>query len=139
MVAAGVAGVLAGLVIGLAIGGGDDETDPLKGVRDARGSLQQAAGVLDIVTVEYAEGIDDGRVVSDPEYAGALRALDRSLELFSEGRPVLEYVNRAEAARIDHAFAELASAARDRADERDVVAQARALARALDGAVAPGR
>jgi hypothetical protein len=139
MVAAGFGGLAVGLVLGLALGSGEDDPDPLQGVREARSSLQRSADVLDIVTVEYAEGIEDGRVASEPEYQGARRALDRSFELFSEGRPVLVYVNRGEAARIDDAFGALRSAVRDRAAEPDVEARARALARALDGAIAPGQ
>jgi uncharacterized protein (DUF885 family) len=139
MVAAGVAGALVGLVIGLAIGGGDEDTDPLKGMRDARSSLQRAADVLDIVTVEYAQGVEDGRVASAPEYQGARDALARSRELYLDGRPVLQYVDAQAATRLDHAYQRLAGAATRRAPEQDIEAQARALARALDGALAPGR
>ena len=139
MVAAGVAGVAVGVVLGLALGGGDDDPDALQGVRDARSSLQRSADVLDIVTVEYAEGVEDGRVASEPEYAGSRRALDRSFELYSEGRPVLEYVDAGEATRIDHGFGGLRSDIGDRVDERRVEARARALARTLDEAIGPGQ
>ena len=139
MVAAGVAGVAVGVVLGLALGGGDDDSDPLQGVRDARSSLQRSANLLDIVAVEYAEGIEDGRVVSNPEHAGSRRAFDRSLELFSEARPVVEYVDAGQATRIDHGFAGLGSDLGDRVDERRVEARARALAGALEEAIGRGR
>jgi hypothetical protein len=138
LLAAGIAGILIGVGVGLVIAGGDDEGDPLTGVRDARNSLQRAAGVLDIVTVEYAEGVDDGRVVSEPEYEGARRAIARSGELYSDARPVLAYVNAERATRIDHAFRRLAQEASARVPEEALASDARALARSLENAIAPG-
>jgi hypothetical protein len=139
MVAAGIAGILIGIGIGLALGGGDDESDPLTGVRDARSSLQRAADVLDIVTIEYAEGVENGRVASAPEYQGARRAIERSRELYADARPVLAYVDAELAIRIDHAFQRLAQEASERVPEQVVESDARALARNLGNAIAPAR
>jgi hypothetical protein len=138
ILAAGIAGILIGVGVGLALGGGDDESDPLAGVRDARGSLQRSASVLDIVTVEYAEGVQDGRVVSAPEYQGARRAIARSRELYADARPVLVYVDAELATRIDDAFQRLAQEASARVPEEELAADARALARSLGNAIAPG-
>jgi hypothetical protein len=139
MIAAGIAGIAIGIGVGLALAGGDDETDPVTGLRDARNSLERAAGVLDIVTVEYAEGIDDGRVVSEPEYQGARRAIQRSRELYADARPVLAYVDADLATRIDHAFQRLAQEASARVSEQELESDARALARTLGSAIAPAR
>ena len=139
MLAAGIAGILIGTGLGLALGGGDDGRDPLTGVRDARSSLQRAAEVLDIVTVEYAEGVENGRVVSGPEYQGARRAIERSRELYADARPVLAYVDAEEATRIDHAYRELAGEAAARAPEQELESSARSLARTLSGAIAPAQ
>jgi hypothetical protein len=138
MLAAGIAGILIGVGVGLALGGGDDDSDPLAGVRDARSSLQQAAAVLDIVTVEYTEGVEDGRVASAPEYQGARRAIARSRELYADARPVLAYVDAELATRIDHAFQRLALEASARVPEEELASDARALARSLENAIAPG-
>jgi hypothetical protein len=139
MIAAGLAGIAIGIGVGLALAGGDDEGDPLTGLRDARNSLERSADVLDIVTVEYAEGIDDGRVVSEPEYQGARRAIQRSRELYADARPVLAYVDAELATRIDHAFQRLAQEASARVSEQELESDARALARTLGSAIAPAR
>jgi len=137
MLAAGVAGIVIGLGIGLAIGGGDEDSDPVQGVRDARSSLQRAAGVLDIVTVEYAEGVEDGRVVSEPEYRGAVSAIARSRELYGEARPVLAYFDAESATRLDHAYQRLAQGATARISEDGLRSEARQVAAALDRAIDP--
>jgi hypothetical protein len=135
MLAAGIAGVVVGLVLGLALGGGGEDTDSLSGVGDARSSFRQAATVLDIVPVEYGEGVENGRVTSQPEYRGAVGAIARSRALYGEGRPVLAYVDAAQATALDHAFIRLSSAATERVPEGEVARQARRLARALGGAI----
>jgi hypothetical protein len=132
MLAAAIAGVLVGLGLGLAIGGGDDEADPVSGLRDARGSLQRAVDVLEIVTVEYAEGVEGGRVTSDPEYQASRRAITRSRDLYAEARPVLAYIDPDDATRIDRAYARLARQAADRAPEQEVERGAQDLSAALD-------
>jgi hypothetical protein len=138
MLAAGAAGLLIGLGIGLALGSGDDDSDPVQGLRDARSSFGRASDVLGIVTVEYAEGVENGRVVSEPEYRGARGAIARSRELYLEGRPVLAYADAPLATRIDHAYPRLAAKALARAPEREVESDARRLARTLDSAIDPG-
>ena len=138
MIAAGAAGVLVGVAIGLAAGGGDEDTDPVQGVREARSSLQRAADVLGIVTVEYAEGVEGGRVVSAPEYRGAVSAIARSRDLYGEARPVLSYFDAEYATRLDHAYQRLARGAATRASEDDLESEARQVAAALDRAIDGG-
>ena len=138
MLAAGVAGILVGLAIGLAAGGGDEETDPLQGLRDARSALARAASLLDIVTIEYPQGVENGQVASGPEYQGAVRAIGRSRDLYGEARPVLAYESADLVARIDAAYRRLLQAANARAPEEPVTAQARRLAVVLEGALDGG-
>ena len=130
IVAAAMAGIVAGLLLGLALGG-DDESDPLSGVRDARSSLVRAAGVLEIVDVEYGQGIEDGRVVSAPEYRGASDAVRRSREHYAEARPVLAFIESDATARVDRAYEQLESAIAERVAQSDVDSQARALQQML--------
>ena len=89
--------------------------------------------------VEYAEGVEDGRVVSAPEYQGARDALARSRELYGDARPVLAFVDAAEATRVDHGYQRLSAAVAARAPEEDVESQADALAERMSTAPAPGR
>ena len=135
MLAALVAGALIGAGIGLALAGGDEDTDPLQGLRDARTSLGRAAAVLDIVPVEYAEGVAAGRVVRAAEYRGALSAITRSRDLYREARPVLAYAAPRQAARLDADYERLAGAAAARAPEQALESRARRLAAALKGAL----
>ena len=138
MLAAGVAGILVGLAIGLAAGGGDEDTDPVQGLRDARSSLTRAASLLDIVTVEYPQGVQNGEVASAPEYQGAVRAIGRSRNLYGEARPVLAYVSTDLVARTDAAYRRLREAANARAPAERVTAEARRLAAVLEGALDGG-
>jgi hypothetical protein len=134
MVAAATAGIAVGLAIGLALGG-DDQQDPLQGVRDARASLRQASGVLEVVPVEYAEGVQDGRLASEPEYQGARRAIERSRDLYGEARPVVAYIDAERATDLDHAYERLARAVAARAPTQDVELQAGELESALEQAL----
>jgi hypothetical protein len=138
LVAIGVAGILIGIGVGVALGGGDDEPDPVQGLRDARSSLGRAADVLEIVAVEYAEGVEDGRVVSAAEYDGARRAVARSRSLYGDARPVVAYASAVTATRLDHAFPRLARKVAARAPEEEVAADARRLAATMERAIAPG-
>ena len=134
MVAAATAGIAVGLAIGLALGG-DDEQDSLQGVRDARASLRQASGVLEVVPVEYAEGVQDGRLASEPEYQGARRAIERSRDLYGEARAVVAYIDPDIATDLDHAYERLARAIGARAPGKAVESQARGLGSALEQAL----
>jgi hypothetical protein len=138
MVAAATAGIAVGLVIGLALGG-DDEQDPLQGVRDARASLRRASGVLEVVPVEYAEGVKNGRVASAPEYQGARRAIGRSRDLYREARPVVSYIDAERATDLDHSYERLARAVAARTPENDMKSQALQLEAALEQALGADR
>ena len=78
-VAAAVA-LLAGGGIGYAIGaaGGDEEPSLAGAVAELRSDLQPIANGLELVPTEYAQGVRDGRVVSEPEYGAAKAAAARA-------------------------------------------------------------
>jgi hypothetical protein len=106
--AAAVGGALVGLVLGLALAGGDDEADPESAIRDTRSQVTQAAGLLDVTPVEYSEAVSDGRVRRPAEYRGARAALERSRALYLEARPVVVLIDPPAARDIDASYARLA-------------------------------
>ncbi|MEA2498766.1 MAG: hypothetical protein QOH26_1171 [Actinomycetota bacterium] len=83
-----VLGLIVGLIIGALIGRSDP--DPSESVSLIRTSLLSAAGSLDVATVEYQESVEDGAVVSRPEYDGALDAIRSSRGSFEEVRTAVE-------------------------------------------------
>ncbi len=98
IVLAAVVGLLIGLGSGYLLGGAG-RTDPVAAAAELRRSLAAAAGPLDVVMIEYQQGVQGGRVVDEDGYAGARGALVRSRTRFDEARPALEALapRRAEA------------------------------------------
>ena len=119
-VAAGLLGVLVGLLAGWALF--DEEPDPLEGARVITAALASAAGTLEVVEIEYAESVTDGRVVQEAEYAGARDALERSAARFSEVERALEILDPERAAEARLLFDELRRLIGDLAPPADVAA-----------------
>ncbi len=72
-------------VLGLLIGGvvvwamqPESEPTPEEEAAALRSGLIAAGGGLEIVAIEYAESVEDGVIVAEPEYEGALAALASS-------------------------------------------------------------
>jgi hypothetical protein len=122
--AAAAGGVLAGLLIGLALGGGDEEADPERAIRETRSKASQAAGLLEVAPVEYSESVSGGRVTRAPEYRGARDAVARSRALYLEARPVVVLTDPAAANVVDASYARLARAMAQPAPAAAVTAQA---------------
>ena len=83
---------LIALAVGFGLGWGlkgDDRPDPVEALTSLRSTLTTAAGTLEVVEVEYRESVQDGQVVSSPEYEGARDALERSRQRYLEARPAL--------------------------------------------------
>lgn len=80
-------GLLVGLLAGLILG--SDEPDPTTAAHEIRSTLAAAAGSLEVAAIEYEESVADGAVVREPEYEGALGALESSRQRFSEVRAAL--------------------------------------------------
>ena len=83
---------LIGLAVGLIFGGLLFRSDPdaTESVSLIKTKMLSAAGSLEVAAVEYAESVEDGEVLSEPEYEGALGAVRSSRAAFDEVRPGLE-------------------------------------------------
>ena len=126
VIAAAVGGLVIGLLLGLALGGGD-ETDPEQAAGDTRSKLTQAAGLLEVAPVEYGQGVRNGEVVREAEYRGAQDAVKRSADLYGEARPVVETLAGTRDLAITQAYVRLERAMAARAAAADVTSQARRL------------
>jgi hypothetical protein len=128
VVAALIAGLAIGLLIGLAAGGGDGESAE-DSLRDMRSSLDEAANLLDIMKVEYAESVKGGQVVSKPEYRGAGSALERSQAEYRDAREALVLANAPAVQLLDTGYRDLNRLVTERAAPARVAAVATAVAR----------
>jgi hypothetical protein len=107
-VAGAIVGAAVGLVIGLAVSGGDD-SDPVEAVRDARSTASRAAGILDVVPIEYGQAVQSGGEAEEG-LRGAQGAVERSRSVYQEVRPVVSLIDPQAATAIDHRYARLLAA-----------------------------
>ena len=117
-VAAGVGGLLVGLLIGLMLGSGDP--DPAEAAQEVRTALTASAGSLEIVAIEYAESVSDGAIESQPEYDGAVAALESSHTAYEEVAGALRELAPANAAAIEQGFDDIQSLVDDLAEPGEV-------------------
>lgn len=117
--AAAIVGLLVGLLVGY-LAFGRAEPDPAEALRELDATLTGAAGVLEVAEIEYAESVEDGEVVREPEYQGALDALERSRTRYEEVKGALESVAPDATARLDAAYDELESAMSARAPDDEI-------------------
>ncbi|MDP8957476.1 MAG: hypothetical protein M3N24_11075 [Actinomycetota bacterium] len=136
---AAIAGI-AGLIVGLLVGWGilRSEPEPAEVIRQVRASLSSAAATLEVVEVEYAESVRDGRIVATPEFQGARAALTSSRERYLEAREAVATVAPNAASAIDAAYQELQRLVERRAPRNDVSDLADDLRRMLNEALAGG-
>ena len=130
-VAAGVAGILVGVIAGILVSRSDP--DPLEAARLAQAELDRAASSLEVVAIEYDESVDAGEVVSDAEYRGTQDALESSRNRFNDVRPALEVLAPDRANSIDDAYAAVERNIEARADPAEVSDQIESLRRLLRG------
>lgn len=128
---AGVAGLLVGLAAGYLLGGGG-RSDPLAAAGELRRSLAAAGEPLDVVMIEYGQGVQDGRVVDEDGYAGARGAVVRSRSRFDDARPALEALAPHRAEAIARAYGDLGQLIDDRAGPVEVAAAVEDLRRLLE-------
>jgi hypothetical protein len=124
----GVLGALAGLGIGLALGGGSD--DPLAAMRQLDMQLEEAAAPLDVLVIHGQEDTgssDDARVVTD--------ALARTVQRFDEVRPVVRTIDAGAVEDFDDYVDRLRELAQERANPDEIAAEADGLADLLRGIV----
>jgi hypothetical protein len=129
---AGLAGLLVGLLTGYAL---RSAPDPATAIEETRTALLGAAATLEIVGVEYAESVEDGRIVARPEYDAALSALSSSRERYAEAAEVVAVVSPVSARAIEDGYGRLERMIRGLADEDDLRAAAESLGDTLAGAL----
>ena len=96
-------------VIGLLLGLGAGfllrpDPDPVAVARDLGAELAGAAGLLEVVQVEYEESVSGTRVTSPQEYRAARAALERSRDRFADVRPALAVLSGPAAGEIDAGY-----------------------------------
>jgi hypothetical protein len=126
-----VAGLLCGVLIGLAIGSADP--DPSEAATRIRSSLVAAAGSLEVAAIEYEEAVTDGRIEAQAEYDGALDALGSSNARYREVRGALEALVPDVAEDLDGLYERCRGLMEDTVDTPEVVACLEDLEAALQG------
>ncbi len=98
-----------GLFVGVLVGWGllRPEPDPGEVLGDVRRTLASAAATLEVVEVEYAESVRNGRIVASPEYQGARDALASSRARYLEAREAVAAVAPNAASAIDASYGQL--------------------------------
>jgi hypothetical protein len=137
LTAVGFLALASGFALGWGLGAGR-EPDPAEALALLRSSVTTAAGTLEVVEVEYRESVQDGRIVSSPEYQGARDALGRSHERYLEVREALRALDPGLVGRADALFSRLERLLRDRAPVEEVSEATQELADLLRGAVGGG-
>ena len=131
-VPAGLAGLLMGLLLGYAL---RPAPEPARAIEETRTTLLGAAATLEIVGVEYAESVEDGRIVARSEHDAALAALASSRERYGEAAEVVAVVSPVSARAIEDGYEGLERMIRDLGDEDDVRAAAESLGDTLAAAL----
>ena len=98
-------GLLTGLATGLVLGGG--ESDPRTTAQEVRVSLVEAASLLEIVEIEYEEGLEATGDIQNQELSGARDALQRSRQRWGEAKGLLELIDPSGTEEIDAAYSNL--------------------------------
>lgn len=129
----GIGGLVVGMAVGLGLGGSDP--DPQEAGREIETALVSAAGSLEVAGVEYEESVQDGEVVKQTEYEGALGALESSRTRFREVRSVLVSLFPSQVEPINDLYAEIEQLMRSRTDAEEVSAALQELESVLKGEV----
>ena len=131
-----VAGFVVGVAVGLGIAAaalGDRPRDLDEASARIEAALTRAAGLLEVVEIEYREAVVDGQVVRETELEGARDALRRSRAEYDAVRGPLGRVAPERSAAIDAGYERLGSLVEARAPATEVAAEAEALRRLLAG------
>jgi hypothetical protein len=132
---------LIGLAIGFGLGWGlkgDEQPDPVDALALLHSTLASAAGTLEVVDVEYRESVQDGEVVSSPEYEGARDALERSRQRYVEVRAALGELDPELVTRANDLYADIARLVDGRAPADEVMEVTGELSALLRDAVGGG-
>lgn len=118
--AAGIGGLLIGMVAGLVLG--SDDPDPNETASAIRATLAAAAGSLEVAQIEYREAVSDGGVERRTEYEGSLDALDSSRSNYRTVRPALETLVPSLVQEVDDLYQRCTSLMKAPSDVPDVSA-----------------
>jgi hypothetical protein len=127
----GLAALLVGIGIGLLLG--NEEPNAAEGVRLVQQELTSAAAGLEVAGIEYEEAVDDGEVVNDTEYQGALDALESSRRRFESVQRPLATLASSLAEEIEAAYDDAQGAMESKAATEEVQGILDGLAELLKG------
>ena len=116
----GVLALLVGIAIGFVLG--REDPDPAEGVRLIQQELIGAAAGLEVAGIEYSESVENGEVVNDTEYEGALAALQSSRDRFESVSAALRELAPERVQEIEVLYDEIAAEMEAQA-ESDAVTQ----------------
>lgn len=121
-------GVPTGFGIGRATAPEPTVADALERVRT---ELRTARDALELLAIEYPQGVSDGRVTAPTEYDAALADLRRARDAFERARDDLAAINPTAASRVDRLLADLAELVDGKGPAAQVAARAREAERAI--------
>ena len=129
---AAAAALLVGIAAGFVVG---RSTAPEPSVANALEKiavdLDTARDALELVAIEYPQGVSGGRVTAPTEYDAANADLERSREAFERAQSGLGPLAVEDAAEVERMLVELAALVERKAPAPAVEAKARATERAL--------
>ena len=123
LAAAAVGGVLIGLLIGW-MAWANQPPDVDEAAAAASSVLRDAAGLVEVTTIEYREAAGDGEVADETEFRGARDALARARERYDAVAAALRALAPDRAVRIEAAFADVGGLMDDLAPAESVDAAA---------------
>ena len=136
LVIAVVAGLLIGGLLGFVLGRGSvDEPSLAEQVEELAEDAQPLRSALDLVPIEYSEGVRAGRVVSGTEYQAAAATVTRAEAAYDEISADLSALDPGVARRLARSLDQLAELVEAKASPAAVEARSRAVSRQLAGAV----
>lgn len=103
------------------------DPDPTEAIRSIRASLSEVAGALEVVEIEYGEAVEDGEVVTRPEYDGARAAALRARSLWEEVSVSMELLAPQQTSEVASEFDRLMAAIDSTADEAEVAEATRTM------------
>ena len=134
--AAGIAAVLAllvGAVAGFLAGRASvDETSLEEEIGDVQEEIRPALNALELVGIEYPEGVRGGRVVAETEYRAAESQADSAAAALDAARDDLELLSPEATRRAGRAIAELQRMIGERAEPEAVQRTAREASSSLE-------
>jgi hypothetical protein len=129
---AAVAALVVGLSAGFALGRATVPEPTISGaLEDVSVDLSRARDALELLAIEYRQGVSEGRVTASTEYAAARTDLQTSRDSYANARDDVAVLAPGETKRVDRLLRELAALVELKAPPAAVAAKARETERAL--------